>query len=113
MVAAGYDCATDLRALKRFLRECHPVLIGVEAGADALQHAGYRPHLIVGDPNQVKVETLHYGGRAGGHRARAGRTGAGSLRTLWNGGQCSGRRSRDRGLICARRGPAPPPTVLP
>jgi uncharacterized membrane-anchored protein len=58
VVAAGYNHTADLAALKHFIREYHPVLIGVEAGADALRAAGHRPHLIVGDPYQVETETL-------------------------------------------------------
>lgn len=61
VVAAGYDYATGLAALKRFIRECRPVLIGVEAGADALYAAGYRPQLIVGDPTRVGTEALTCG----------------------------------------------------
>ena len=61
VLAAGYDYATDLAALKCFIRERRPVLIGVEAGADALYAAGYRPQLIVGDPAQVGTETLQCG----------------------------------------------------
>ncbi|HEY3895275.1 MAG TPA: putative cytokinetic ring protein SteA [Pseudonocardiaceae bacterium] len=58
VVAAGYDHVADLAALKHFIREYHPVLIGVEAGADALRAAGHRPHLIVGDPHQIEIDTL-------------------------------------------------------
>ena len=58
VVAAGYNHIADLAALKHFIREYHPVLIGVEAGADALRAAGHKPHLIVGDPYQVQTETL-------------------------------------------------------
>jgi uncharacterized membrane-anchored protein len=58
VVAAGYNYTEDLAALKHFIREYHPVLIGVEAGADALRAAGHRPHLIVGDPYQVETGTL-------------------------------------------------------
>ncbi|MGH3872416.1 MAG: putative cytokinetic ring protein SteA [Pseudonocardiaceae bacterium] len=58
VVAAGYNHTDDLAELKHFIHEYHPVLIGVEAGADALHAAGYRPHLIVGDPRQVKTGTL-------------------------------------------------------
>ena len=58
VVAAGYNHITDLAALKHFIREYHPVLIGVEAGADALRAAGHKPHLIVGDPYQVQTDTL-------------------------------------------------------
>jgi uncharacterized membrane-anchored protein len=58
VVAAGYNYTEDLAGLKHFIREYHPVLIGVEAGADALRAAGHRPHLIVGDPYQVETDTL-------------------------------------------------------
>ncbi|HKR49368.1 MAG TPA: putative cytokinetic ring protein SteA [Pseudonocardiaceae bacterium] len=58
VVAAGYNHTADLAALKHFIHEYHPVLIGVEAGADALHAAGHQPHLIVGDPRQVNTDTL-------------------------------------------------------
>jgi uncharacterized membrane-anchored protein len=58
VVAAGYNYIEDLAALKHFIKEYQPVLIGVEAGADALRVAGHRPHLIVGDPHQVETDTL-------------------------------------------------------
>jgi uncharacterized membrane-anchored protein len=58
VVAAGYNYLEDLAALKHFIKEYQPVLIGVEAGADALRAAGHRPHLIVGDPYQVQTDTL-------------------------------------------------------
>jgi uncharacterized membrane-anchored protein len=58
VVAAGSNYIEDLAGLKHFIREYHPVLIGVEAGADALRAAGHRPHLIVGDPYQIKTDTL-------------------------------------------------------
>ncbi len=62
VVAAGYNYTEDLAGLKHFIREYHPVLIGVEAGADALRAAGHRPHLIVGDPYQVETDTLKSAG---------------------------------------------------
>jgi uncharacterized membrane-anchored protein len=61
VVAAGHDHRTDLAALKRFIREHQPVLVGVEAGADVLCAAGYRPHLIVGDPTYIETSTLKCG----------------------------------------------------
>jgi len=61
VVAAGYDHTADLAALDRFIREYRPVLIGVEAGADALREAGHRPDLIVGDPNEVTASVLTCG----------------------------------------------------
>ena len=61
VVAAGYDHTADLAALDRFIREYRPVLIGVEAGADALREAGHRPDLVVGDPNEVAASVLTCG----------------------------------------------------
>ena len=47
VVVQGYDYREDLNRLKRFIREQRPVLLGVDAGADALLAAGHKPHLIV------------------------------------------------------------------
>ncbi len=47
VVVRGYDYREDLRRLRRFIREQHPVLVGVDAGADALIDAGHRPDIIV------------------------------------------------------------------
>ena len=61
VVAGGTDHAADLAGLKRYLREYHPVLVGVGAGADALWQAGYRPDLIVADPADVSDRVLTCG----------------------------------------------------
>lgn len=45
----GYGHAEDLRALRSFIAERRPVLIGVESGADALVEAGLRPDVVVTD----------------------------------------------------------------
>lgn len=58
VVAAGTDHVADLAALKPYIREYRPALIGVDGGADALRRAGYRPDLIVGDPRGIEIETL-------------------------------------------------------
>ena len=61
IVGDGPDRATDLRALKPFIKEYSPVIIGVGAGADTLTKAGYKPSLIVGDPEEMKIATLKCG----------------------------------------------------
>ncbi|MBD0322403.1 MAG: thiamine pyrophosphokinase [Aldersonia sp.] len=61
VVADGPDHAADLKNLKPFIREYAPILIGVGAGADTLAKAGYRPDLIVGDPDDVTAGTLKCG----------------------------------------------------
>jgi uncharacterized membrane-anchored protein len=47
VVVRGYDYREDLHRLKGYVREQRPVLIGVDAGADALLEAGHRPDIVV------------------------------------------------------------------
>ncbi|BBY47663.1 thiamin pyrophosphokinase [Mycolicibacterium arabiense] len=61
VVAEGPAAADDLKALKPFIKEYQPVLVGVGMGADILRKAGYRPALIVGDPDVMSVEVLRSG----------------------------------------------------
>jgi uncharacterized membrane-anchored protein len=61
IVASGRDHVEDLRRLKRYIAEHRPVLIGVDGGADTLHHLGYRPNVIVGDPDRLSTDTLRSG----------------------------------------------------
>ncbi|MCU1696112.1 MAG: hypothetical protein QOK12_670 [Mycobacterium sp.] len=61
IVAEEPNAAEDLKALKPFIKEYQPVLIGVGTGADVLRKGGYRPALIVGDPESMSVEVLRSG----------------------------------------------------
>ena len=61
VVAEEPNAAEDLRALKPFIKEYQPVMIGVGTGADVIRKAGHRPALIVGDPEQISAETLRCG----------------------------------------------------
>jgi uncharacterized membrane-anchored protein len=61
VVAPGRGHVEDLRRLKRYITEHRPVLIGVDGGADTLHHFGYRPHVIVGDPDGLSTDTLRSG----------------------------------------------------
>jgi len=58
VVVRGYHYREDLAALRPYIREVRPVLVGVDGGADALVEAGYRPDLIVGDMDSVSEEAL-------------------------------------------------------
>ncbi|MFN2545576.1 MAG: putative cytokinetic ring protein SteA [Actinomycetota bacterium] len=58
VVVRGYGYREDLAALKPFIRDVRPVLIGVDGGADALIELGYRPDLIVGDMDSVSEQAL-------------------------------------------------------
>jgi uncharacterized membrane-anchored protein len=61
VVADGPGAEDDLKALKPFIKEYQPVLIGVESGADLLQKNGYRPQLVVGNPEQMSADVLKSG----------------------------------------------------
>ncbi|HZA11114.1 putative cytokinetic ring protein SteA [Mycobacterium sp.] len=61
VVAEEPEAAEDLKSLKPFIKEYQPVLIGVGTGADLLRRAGYRPQLIVGDPEHISAEVLKCG----------------------------------------------------
>lgn len=53
VVVRGYDYRQDLAALRTYLREVRPFLIGVDGGADALLEAGWKPDLVFGDMDSV------------------------------------------------------------
>ncbi|HEY7053526.1 MAG TPA: putative cytokinetic ring protein SteA [Mycobacterium sp.] len=55
------SAAADLKSLKPFIKEYQPVLVGVGSGADVLRKAGYRPQLIVGDPDKMTTDVLRCG----------------------------------------------------
>lgn len=61
VVAPGKGHATDLKALKKYIAEHRPVLVGVDAGADTLRELRYQPDIIVGDPSGIDAETLKSG----------------------------------------------------
>ena len=45
----GYGHEDDLRRLRSFVGDRKPGLVGVDGGADALVHAGWRPDVVVTD----------------------------------------------------------------
>jgi len=61
VVTDGAGAEDDLKALKPFIKEYQPVLVGVGGGADILRHGGYRPQLIVGNPDSMSAEVLKSG----------------------------------------------------
>ncbi|MBN9619920.1 MAG: hypothetical protein J0H43_09335, partial [Actinobacteria bacterium] len=62
-----------LKSLKHYIREYHPVLVGVDGGADALLEAGYKPHLIIGDIDAVSDTALGTGAEVVVHAYPDGR----------------------------------------
>jgi uncharacterized membrane-anchored protein len=49
VVVRGHEFESELERIRVFLREQHPVLIGVGRGADVLRAAGLRPDVVVVD----------------------------------------------------------------
>jgi uncharacterized membrane-anchored protein len=72
VVVRGYDYRQDLAALRHYIREYRPVLIGVDGGADALCEAGLRPDLIIGDMDSVSDSALRSGAEIVVHAYRDG-----------------------------------------
>lgn len=58
IVVRGKNYKSDLMAIKSYIKEEKPVLIGVDGGADALLEFGFKPHIIVGDMDSVSDATL-------------------------------------------------------
>ena len=72
IVVRGYHYKEDLAALRPYIREYRPVLVGVDGGADALLEAGYRPDVIVGDFDSVSDRALTCGAELVVHAYRDG-----------------------------------------
>lgn len=58
VVSRGHGWADDLTRLRSWIRTAHPVLVGVDEGADALLSVGLRPDMVVGNPDLMTEEVL-------------------------------------------------------
>jgi uncharacterized membrane-anchored protein len=61
VVVRGVDHRKDLRALRPYIRDVRPALIGVDGGANALLEEGFTPDMIVGDMDSAQDATLRCG----------------------------------------------------
>src|SRR4051794_21105998 len=61
VVVRGVDHQKDLKALKTYIRDENPILIGVDGGADALIEEGHKPDMIVGDMDSAGDSVLACG----------------------------------------------------
>jgi uncharacterized membrane-anchored protein len=73
IVVRGYDYRSDLEALRPYISEYKPLLMGVDGGADALLEAGYRPDMIIGDMDSCSDAALKCGAELVVHAYRDGR----------------------------------------
>jgi uncharacterized membrane-anchored protein len=73
VVVRGPGYKEDFVALRGYIREVKPLLIGVDGGADAILDAGMKPDMIIGDMDSVTTEALLSGAEvvvhaySGGH----------------------------------------------
>ena len=83
VVVRGMDYRDDLVALRSYIREVRPVLVGVDGGADALLEAGHTPDLVIGDFDSASDAALRCGAQLVVHAYPGGEApGAGRLRQL-------------------------------
>lgn len=58
VVVRGKDYKEDLLAIRTYINEVRPVLIGVDGGGDALLEFGYTPDIVIGDMDSVSDSCL-------------------------------------------------------
>jgi len=61
IVVRGTDHLKDLRALRAYIRDVRPVLVGVDGGADAIVKEGLKPDVVLGDMDSAREQTLRSG----------------------------------------------------
>ena len=81
VVRGGSDARADLAALRAYIREVRPVMIGVDGGADVIIEAGHKPDVVVGDFDSVSTDALHVGAQLVVH-AYPGGTAPGAARLV-------------------------------
>jgi uncharacterized membrane-anchored protein len=61
IVVRGTDHARDLRALRAYIEDVNPVLVGVDGGADSIVRQGLRPNVVLGDMDSAGEAALRSG----------------------------------------------------
>jgi uncharacterized membrane-anchored protein len=72
IVVRGTDYKHDLKAIRQYIRELHPVLVGVDGGGDALLEEGLKPNMIIGDMDSASDQVLTCGAELVVHAYRDG-----------------------------------------
>lgn len=61
IVVRGTTYYRDLKALRAYIRDVKPVLVGVDGGADAILEVGLKPDVVVGDMDSASDAALRSG----------------------------------------------------
>jgi uncharacterized membrane-anchored protein len=61
IVVRGTTHRRDLRTLRAYIADVHPILVAVDGGADAILEEGLRPDVIVGDMDSASDAALRSG----------------------------------------------------
>ena len=61
IVVRGTTHRRDLQALRAYIRDVHPILVGVDGGADAILEAGMAPDIVLGDMDSASDAALRSG----------------------------------------------------
>ena len=61
IVVRGTTHRRDIKALRAYIRDVRPILVGVDGGADAILEAGLKPDVILGDMDSASDQALRSG----------------------------------------------------
>ena len=61
IVVRGTTYRRDLQALRAYIEDTKPVLVGVDGGADAILEAGFEPDVVIGDMDSASDAALSCG----------------------------------------------------
>jgi len=61
IVVRGTTYKRDLRALRAYIEDTRPLLVGVDGGADAIAEEGLKPDMVLGDMDSATDEVLTCG----------------------------------------------------
>ena len=61
IVVRGTTHRRDLKALRAYVRDVRPILVGVDGGADAILEAGLKPDVVLGDMDSASDAALRSG----------------------------------------------------
>ncbi len=61
VVVRGADHLKDFRALKAYIRDVRPILVGVDGGANTILDEGFKPDIVLGDMDSAGEEALRCG----------------------------------------------------